>query len=171
MRIRIKIRIRTGVGGGGGLGCGLWSTALESRATGGGGGEVLGEVEEDSAREKRVGFAADEDGVGLEVVVVGEEVVFGVGVALDGGVAGEDDAAGVVGELEAAASCEDGFHCAQARFDLGPGEPEREGFDAGVGFARDVAEGERGAGDVGDDLGGDVLGGIEPPRGLWDGVD
>jgi hypothetical protein len=99
--------------------------------------------------------------VAAEVVFAEEEVGLALDVVGDGGVAGVHDAAGVVGELEAAAARKDGLHGVHAGVDVGAREPEGESLNGGAGFARDVAEGELAGADVGEDLGGDGFGGIE----------
>jgi hypothetical protein len=169
IRSMSRSRSRTGVG----LGwCGSWvgfarSPSLKAVSPGGreGGTEVLGEVELDSAGEEGARGFAGHHHVAAEVVVAEEEMAFALDVVGDGGVAGVHDSAGVVGELEAAAAREDGLHGVHAGVDVGAREPEAEGLDRGARFGGDVAEGELAGADVGEDLGGDGLGGIERAEG------
>ncbi len=124
--------------------------------------DVAGDAEEEVG-----GFA----GAFAALHAGGEGVGRGCGDAVDGFVVelgfGEEveelvgDGREVVGDNEAGAGGAGGFEGEDSLFDVGAGEPEGEGFEGGVVLDGDAAEVVVLAGEVVDDGGGGLVGGVE----------
>jgi hypothetical protein len=127
----------------------------------GGFGVVLGEVEEDSAGHHGGVALASSDGMAAVVVVGDVAVIQGFGVKGEGGFAGVDDEGDVAGDVEADFHRHGGFDIGDASGDVGPREPEREGFEGGVGDLGEAAEGEVGVGEAREEFFGEFGGWVE----------